>query len=372
MMQMKEETAMVHEIDFACSLSVVAWRSYESGNSESAKALYRRALRVFQRSQEKNESEVAAILLRLGGILENNREFSEAGQCFGRACDLLESLEGDKRVARLRVRALYHFGRIRRIQGCNSEAESLLKKAVYIAEAKLGSHDVDFALALNQLAMYRRQVGDLDHAKANYYRALRILEASSTLEDEKIASVYHNLADLEYARSRYAKGEPFARRAALIRMKVLGPEHPDVAHDLSMLASLLQAQGKFKEAEKLYTRGLSLIQAKYSMDHYEVAIYMFHLATLHVARCEYQQAEWLFWQALTIKEKNLGPNHTDCAMTALQLADLYKNQRKFEEAQILCHKALVILEKVLEPDNPQLVRARQSYAWLCQLEETVA
>jgi tetratricopeptide (TPR) repeat protein len=371
-MQKKEETAMIHEIDFACSLSVVAWRSFESGNSESAKALYGRALRVLQRSPQKNESEVAAILLRLGTILENNREFSEAGQCFRRACDLLEALDGDKRIARLKVRALYHFGRIRRIQGCNAEAESLLKKAVYIAEAKLGCKDIEFALALNQLAMYCRQAGELEQAKRNYYRALRILEAYFSSEEEKIAFVYHNLADLEYARGRYRKGEPFARRAALIRMKALGPEHPDLAKDLSLLASLLQAQGKFKEAEKLYARGLSLIQAKYSVDHYEVAIYMFHLATLHVARCEYQQAEWLFWQALTIKEKNLGPNHTDCAMTALQLADLYKNQRKFEEAQILSRKALGILEKILEPDHPQLIRARQSYTYLRDLEETVA
>src|SRR6185503_6604621 len=121
---------------------------------------------------------------------------------------------------------------------------------------------------------FRRQAGDLQQAEASDYRALRILETNPASDDEKIASVYHNLADLEYARGRYSKGEPFARRAALIRMKALGPEHPDLARDLSMLASLLQAQGKFKEAEKLYTRGLALIQARYSMDHYEVAIYM--------------------------------------------------------------------------------------------------
>ena len=57
---------MYHEIDFACDLSIVAWRSYEGGNVDSAKALYRRALRLFQKSKGKTVLERTAVLNRLG------------------------------------------------------------------------------------------------------------------------------------------------------------------------------------------------------------------------------------------------------------------------------------------------------------------
>ncbi len=76
---------MFHEIDFACDLSAVAWKTYQSGNIETAKNLYRRALRIFQRSRKKAAPKVAVVLNRLGLILENNREYTEAAQMLSSA-----------------------------------------------------------------------------------------------------------------------------------------------------------------------------------------------------------------------------------------------------------------------------------------------
>jgi tetratricopeptide (TPR) repeat protein len=132
------------------SLSVVAWRSYESGNLKSAKGLYERALRIFQRAN--TETAAVSVLIRLGLVLERNHEYSDAATYYGRGCQMLDSIELQERTHRLKVRSLYHLGRIRRIQRSHQEAELMLKKAVEYAEQNLGHHDMEFACALNQLA----------------------------------------------------------------------------------------------------------------------------------------------------------------------------------------------------------------------------
>ena len=68
-----------------------------------AKALYRRALRVFQRSKKKPVPEVVSVLNRLGLILETNGEYKDAAQCFQRACELMEPEQAEKRMTRLKV-----------------------------------------------------------------------------------------------------------------------------------------------------------------------------------------------------------------------------------------------------------------------------
>src|SRR5918996_4516161 len=112
MKEKEEQLAVYHEIQFACDLSVVAWRTYQSGNVKAAKALYRRALRLFQRSKGKTIAEVVSVLNRLGLILETNGEYKDAGQCFQRAYELMEPEQSEKRVIRLKVPSLYPFGRI--------------------------------------------------------------------------------------------------------------------------------------------------------------------------------------------------------------------------------------------------------------------
>ena len=47
------------------------------------------------------------------------------------------------------------------------------------------------------------------------------------------------------AQGRYGEAEPLYQRALKIREKVLGPEHPDVAHSLNNLAALYHAQGRY-------------------------------------------------------------------------------------------------------------------------------
>jgi hypothetical protein len=52
----------------------------------------------------------------------------------------------------------------------------------------------------------------------------------------------NNLAVLYNAQGRYAQAEPLFKRSLAIRVKALGPDHPDVATSQNNLAALYNAQ----------------------------------------------------------------------------------------------------------------------------------
>jgi Tetratricopeptide repeat len=61
------------------------------------------------------------------------------------------------------------------------------------------------------------------------------------------------------ATNRTAEAEPLYRRALSIDEKSFGPEHPDVARDLSNLAGLLKATNRLGEAEPLMRQVLRIL-----------------------------------------------------------------------------------------------------------------
>ena len=98
-------------------------------------------------------------------------------------------------------------------------------------------------------------------------------------------------------------------RLLSFRVKVLGPDHPDVATSLNNLAALLKTQGKYAEAEPLYRRALAIDEKALGKDHPDVAIDLNNLALLLKTQGKFAATEPLFRRALAIDEKALGKDH---------------------------------------------------------------
>ncbi|WP_442941785.1 tetratricopeptide repeat protein [Nostoc sp.] len=52
-----------------------------------------------------------------------------------------------------------------------------------------------------------------------------------------------------------------------LRRKLLGKEHPDVAHSLKNLAALYCDQGRYSEAELLYIQALDIFERRLGANH---------------------------------------------------------------------------------------------------------
>lgn len=100
---------------------------------------------------------------------------------------------------------------------------------------------------------------------AVYYREATQLVPSD--EEETLANYLdaEGLAFLEAG--RYSEAQTPLKRALTIFQKVLGPEHPDVAHSLNNLATLYHNQGRDAEAEPLFQRALAILEKVRGPEH---------------------------------------------------------------------------------------------------------
>ena len=98
------------------------------------------------------------------------------------------------------------------------------------------------------------------------------------------------------------------RRALVIREKVLGNEHPDVAKQLNNLALLCQNQGKYQEVEQYYERALYIYQKKLGPDDPNVSKTLNNLASAYQRQGKCKKAEMLYKQVLRQAHENeFGP-----------------------------------------------------------------
>jgi hypothetical protein len=77
-----------------------------------------------------------------------------------------------------------------------------------------------------------------------------------------------------------AEAEFFYGRILSIDEEKLGPEHPNVARDLSNYAGFLQQTNRLPEAELLFRRALAIDQKVFGLNHAEMGNDLNNLAGL--------------------------------------------------------------------------------------------
>jgi tetratricopeptide (TPR) repeat protein len=234
-----------------------------------------------------------------------------------------------------------------------------------------------------------------DLADKNYSLAVKEAEKSGS-ENVRLAESLTRLADVYRLFYAYSDAESLYQRALVIRQKLLGPDHLDVADTLSGLGDLRSWQAigmspdtskiatigpaqsretRFNEAEKFYKRALK-IREDAPGSTLEVAKTLLDLGRLHTSEAHwladepvatipnslskskkqrFEESEAFYAQALAIREKVRGrgePGLVDCLAA---LAEAYINESKFPEASSLIQRAIAIWEKQLGLDHQDRV-----------------
>jgi tetratricopeptide (TPR) repeat protein len=190
------------------------------------------------------------------------------------------------------------------------EAEEILKKALDI-DINSDTNYINIARSTNSLGGWYYVQGKNTEAEPLLKRALEIKENVLGKDHPSVARSMNNLALLYYAQGKYTEAEPLFRGALAILEKVLGKDHPDVAILLNNLAGLYIDEGKYAEAEPLCQRALAILEKVLGKDHPDVAKPLSTLGNLYRAQSKYIEAESFYKRAVEIDENSLGPNHPD-------------------------------------------------------------
>ena len=215
-----------------------------------------------------------------------------------------------------------------------------------------------------------RQIARL-YQQGKYAEALPLAQRAAEIRKRALgedhpdyAASLNDIGELYRLQGKYAEAEPFHKRSLAIREKALGANHPDVAISLNNLALLYGDEGRYAEAEPLFARSLAIMEKSFGPDHPNVATILNNFALSYCKQSQYAEAEPLYKRALSIDEKALGPDHPGLATDLNNLAALYVSQGRYAEAEPLYARALAIKEKALGPDHPDVAMSLNNLAEL--------
>ena len=143
-----------------------------------------------------------------------------------------------------------------------------------------GGDDLNRAAAFSATANERYAAGDIPAAIAAQRQALVIRERVLGAEHLDVASTLTSLGRLEALQGDYGTAEPLLRRALEIREKALGPDQPAIAESLSNLALVYAAQGRYADAEPLYQRAIAILDKRHDADPKGLAVILENYAAL--------------------------------------------------------------------------------------------
>lgn len=220
-------------------------------------------------------------------------------------------------------------------QGNYKEAVAVGKKALALAEKKVGKNHPDVASSLNNLAEVYRAEGEYAQTEPLYQRALAIHEKTFGPENADSAIIMHNLVLSYFSQGKYAQAEPLCKRSLAIREKVFGPEHPEVVLSLGDLAGAFYGQRRFYEAEQLYLRALTIQEQAVSPDNSHVVPLLRNLAVLYENDGKYKEAEQYYRRILSIVERTGMPDRLHAAESLRRLSGFYRTMGRMDEANAL-------------------------------------
>lgn len=289
----------------ARGLNVLAMLAQERKKPADAETLYRRALAIEEKAHGADHPIVAQLVSNLGSLYQSTGRYAEAEAAFRRALKVRQSgAEGVEAALSHSQLAALLVDRKK-----PQEAETHFRKALDLRSKLLSGDHPDIALAQNNLAALYYDLGRHDEAQPLLEKALVSREKTYGKEHPRVAAVLHNLAKVYSAQDKPEKAAFAGKRALAIRDKA-APDSLDLAASLELQARLQAGVDKAMNQSALdyWKRALLLREKLQGKDHRDVAVTLHHLANAQRDLVRAADADASYQRALALADKYYGPH----------------------------------------------------------------
>ena len=145
--------------------------------------------------------------------------------------------------------------------GRESEALPVYERAIKDLEAMQPPDMVMAGQLRNNLAMNYKRLNKFALAEQHYLAAIEALEGSLGRETEEVSSLFNNLGGLYYAAGFPDQAKSMFMDAMEIRLRLLGPGHPDMAQSHCNLGTVQYELGDNVAAQLSYEQSLRILEA---------------------------------------------------------------------------------------------------------------
>jgi tetratricopeptide (TPR) repeat protein len=149
------------------------------------------------------------------------------------------------------------------------------------------------------------------------------------------------------------QAEALLRRALGLQTRVVGREHPEVAHTLQGFALLYVYNNRYDEAEKYQKLTLAMLAKTVGVEAYDFAWGLLQLAKISAGRGQDAAAEQHLLESLRIATKTEGASAPQLSVHLGALSEFYLVRRRFREAEPILLRELALEEQVEKDDFPK-------------------
>src|SRR6266576_1858796 len=344
--------------EVARSLVALGRLRIDQAQDEEAERLAREGLEMSKRQLRPHDPAIASATLALGQILEDRGRYAEAIEVLEEAVRLRRAAGGPptpELASSMRELANTHF-----YAGHLAVADSLDRLVLAMTRRLNGERHPLVAEDLINLGAVQQEWGHYKEAEQYYRLALDITQAFYGPNHYKTAAALTILGRaLRFEPQGNAEAARLFERALVIRERVFGKVHPQVASTLNELAGVALARNRFAEAEALARRVLAIYRTVHGGKHAFTGVGVSNLASVYVAQQQYARAEPLYREAIEIFTESQGAEHLNTGIARIKLGRTLLRQRRYAEAVRETLAGYQILTKQTDPGVSWLVNARE-------------
>ena len=215
---------------------------------------------------------------------------------------------------------------------------------------------------LNVTGEVYHRLGEYNQAKELHEKALIIRKKIFGEDHADVATSYNNLALVYNRLEEYNQAKELHEKALTIRKKIFGEDHAHVATSYNDLAIVYNSLGENSQAKKLHEKALMINKKIFGEDHANVATSYNNLALVYSHLGEYKQAKELHEKGLMIYKKIFSEDHADVATSYSNLALVYNHLGENSQAKELHEKALKIYKKIFGEDHANVATSYSNLA----------
>ena len=321
-----------------------------------------------EEQKNKRMLDLSNILIIGADVYVGCGDYAAAEPFYEEAIEILQKVLGDDNIEVATI--LMKLAGVLKNQQYYSDAKHVYQEALQIRRQCLGLH-IDVVQVLNHLGDLCKRLGELDGALMYYEESLVIRERLLGEYHPDVAQGVHAVAAVYDLKGDFEEAERLFQRALLLRRKSLGNKHPDVAQTLNNLAAILDDLNRSGEAEVFYREALDIYKEVYGDQHPDVALSLNNLAALLDDGGDFESALKLYEEALVITKKIYGAGSLDVASAQLCLACAMQHLKRYSEAEKLFQLSVSIKSSLLGENHLDVATTKIMFAELFVEEKEI-
>jgi serine/threonine-protein kinase len=232
--------------------------------------------------------------------------------------------------------------------GQSAEAEPHARRAVELHRAVHGEDAPNTAMAREVLARVLAALGRSDEAQTEFERAIAVLERTFGSDHGITLNALNNLAVFRRGVGDLAGAEQALRGLLEPQARARGAASREVGDTYQNLGSVIAEQGRIDEAAGMHARAAAIYEATLDPGNYLLAFPHLSLAGLELRRNDFAAAEIHARRALATLELTLPADHFATAVARCRLGRALAGQSRRVEAATLIRAAV----ENLPPETP--------------------